>query len=193
MFDVSGHGISSGLLTLLVKSIITRNFHLRKVEKLGRVMEFINEEMISEMGQSENFVTGILLRFEDDRVEYVNSASPDVIFKSGTSGKVGRVLDKMGDSYISRFLGVADMKGPVSSLTMKLMAKDCLFLYTDCMVEAENAQGRAFQETGIMASLKNAPGSSARDILDHIMFDFNNFLEGRQARDDLTAILIKRK
>jgi serine phosphatase RsbU (regulator of sigma subunit) len=193
LFDVSGHGISSGLLTLLVKSIITRNFHLRKEEKLGKVMEFINEELISEMRQSDNYVTGILLRFEDERVEYVNSASPDVIFKSGASGKVGRVLDKMGDSYVSRFLGVADMKGPISSLTIKLTANDCLFLYTDCMVEAENARGRAFEETGIMASLKNAPGGSARDILRYIINDFNHFLGGTQVRDDLTAILIKRK
>jgi serine phosphatase RsbU (regulator of sigma subunit) len=193
MFDVSGHGVSSGLLTLLVKSIITRNFHFRKVEKLGKVMEFINEELVTEMSQSDNYVTGILLRFEEERVEYVNSASPDVIFKSGATGKVGRVLDKMGDSYVNRFLGVVDMKGPISSLTIKLATNDCLFLYTDCMVEAKNAQGRAFEETGIMASLKNAPRGSARDILDHIMSDFNNFLAGKQVRDDLTAILIRRK
>ena len=33
LFDVSGHGISSGLLTLLAKSIISRNFNLHRDEK----------------------------------------------------------------------------------------------------------------------------------------------------------------
>ncbi len=192
LFDVSGHGISSGLLTLLVKSIIRRNFYLNKDKDLGRIMELINDVLIAEMGATDHYVTGVLVRFNGNRIEYVNCASPDILFRSGKTGKVGRVLENAGDNITGRFLGVTDMKEPFSALTIAMERGDCLFLYTDCLSEAKNRQGRSYEETGIMASFQNAPGSTAREILDHIMDNFNEFREGTPVRDDLTAILIKR-
>ncbi len=193
LFDVSGHGISSGLLTLLVKSIISRNFYLHKDKTLGRIMEMINEDLIAEMGTTDHYVTGVLVRFDNDHVEYVNCASPDLIFRLGKSGRVGRVLDNAGINCTGRLLGVADMKESISAVTITMDQRDCLFLYTDCLAEAKNAHGRSYEETGIMASLQNAPEGSARDILDHIMNNFNEFRKGSPVRDDLTAIIIKRK
>ncbi len=193
LFDVSGHGISSGLLTLLVKSIISRNFHLHKDKTLGQIMERINDELITEIGATDHYVTGMLIRFDNDRVEYVNCASPDLILRSGASGRIGRVLDDNGASCTGRFLGVVDMKEPIAAMTMTMARGDCLFLYTDCLLEAKNVHGRSFEETGIMASLQNAPDGTAREILDHVMNNFNDFREGRPVRDDLTAILIKKR
>ncbi len=193
LFDVSGHGVSSGLLTLLAKSTITRNFHLYRKEKLGRVMEFINDGLIAEIGQTDNYVTGILLRFDGDTVEYANSASPDMLFRSGPSGKTGKVTDRTGNKITGRFLGVAEMRAPISALSIKLLPGDCLFMYTDCMIESQDGRGRIYQETDLMGSLKNARGATAREILDHILADFDRFVEGCPVKDDLTAILIKRK
>ncbi|MBN1497875.1 MAG: SpoIIE family protein phosphatase [Spirochaetes bacterium] len=193
LFDVSGHGVSSGLLTLVAKSTITRNFHLHREEKLGKVMEHINEGLIQEMGQTDNYVTGVLLRFDGDTVEYVNCASPDVIFRSGSSGKTGRVADRTGKTITSGFLGVAEMKMQFNALAVKLLPGDCLFMYTDCLIESRNPDGIPYQETDIMATLKKARGDSAREILDQIINDFDQFIQDTPVRDDLTAILIKRK
>lgn len=156
-------------------------------------MEFINEGLIAEMGQTDNYVTGTLMRFDGDIVEYVNSASPDVAFLSGSSGKTGKLTDRTGKKITSGFLGLAEMKGPISALTIKLMPGDCLFMYTDCLIESKNSQGRLYQETDIMAALKNARADTARGILDHILDNFDQFLEDTPVRDDLTAILIRRK
>jgi serine phosphatase RsbU (regulator of sigma subunit) len=102
-------------------------------------------------------------------------------------------MDRTGKSCISGFLGVPEMKAPISALTVKLLPGDCLFLYTDCLVESQNSQGRQYQETGIMGSLKNIPDGTAREMLGYIIRDFDEFLEGKPIRDDLTAILIKMK
>lgn len=193
MFDVSGHGVSSGLLTLLVKSTITRIFHQNREEKLGKVMEDINDALINEMGQTDNYVTGILLRFDGDTVEYANSASPDMTFRSASTGRTGKVTDRTGNNITSGFLGVAEMKAPISALTIKLLPGDCLFLYTDCLIESQNSRGRLYQETDLMVSLKNAGGETAREILDHILGDFDRFMEDSRVKDDLTAIVIKRQ
>lgn len=87
-----------------------------------------------------------------------------------------------------------EMEYPYKSLTVKINPGDCLLLYTDCFQETENIEGRSYEDVGIMESLKNAPDGSAQIILDYILNDYYNFA-GRKKdfKDDLTAILIKRK
>ena len=191
LFDVSGHGVSSGLLTLLTKSIITRNFNLYRNEKLSIIMEHVNTELIDEIGRIDNYVTGILLRFAGDHAEYVNCAHPDIVFKSGSSGRVGKILDKMGDSFRSLVLGVEGVNRPFPSVSLKLGRGDCLFMFTDCLIEAKDEQGDTYDEARIMESMKNAPDGSARDVLDHIMKDFYSFHGTAQFKDDLTALCIR--
>ncbi|MBN2160714.1 MAG: SpoIIE family protein phosphatase [Spirochaetes bacterium] len=193
LFDVSGHGVSSGLLTLITKSIISRNFYSMIKDKIVTVMEHINNQLIEEIGQIDNYVTGILLRFTDDRFEYVNCAHPDIVFRSGSTGRVGMILEKPGERYRSFFLGVRDMQQSFPSLSVKLGSGDCLFLYTDCMIENENSGGQVFGETRIMESLRKAPEGDARSMLNHIINNFNEFHRGTEFKDDLTAILIKRR
>jgi len=193
LFDVSGHGVSSGLLTLLAKSIITRNFNLYRNEKLSVIMEHVNTELIAEIGRIDNYVTGILLRFTGDYAEYVNCAHPDIVFKSGSSGRVGRILDKMGDGYRSLVLGVEGVNQPFPSVSLKLGRDDCLFMFTDCLIEADDGQGNTYDEARIVESMKNAPDGPAQDVLDHIMKDFNAFHGKTQFKDDLTALCIKVK
>jgi serine phosphatase RsbU (regulator of sigma subunit) len=193
IFDVSGHGLSSGLLTLLSKSIISRHFNFQKDQRLSVIVENINKEMIDEIGQIDNYVTGILLRFLDDRVEYVNCGHPDIVFRSGVSGKVGMIMDRSGVESKSCFLGVIGVNRPFPSLSLKLGAGDCLLLYTDCLLEAPDSRGRNFGETGIMEALRRAPNGTAQEILDHVMVEFNEFHGGTALKDDLTAMVIKRK
>ena len=52
IFDVSGHGISSGLVTMLVKNIIEQEFHDGSNEKLEDVMYIINDRLIEEKGNT---------------------------------------------------------------------------------------------------------------------------------------------
>lgn len=192
IFDVSGHGLSSGLLTLLAKSIIARHFYLQKEQPLSVIVESINKEMINELGQIDNFITGILLRFMDDRVEYVNCAHPDIVFRSGVSGRVGMIMAKSGVEKKSSFIGVAGVNTSFPSLSLKLGPGDCLLLYTDCMLETAGG-GEAFGESGIMDALRTAPDGPARGIMDHILTVFSDHHRGAPLKDDLTAIIIKRK
>jgi phosphoserine phosphatase RsbU/P len=194
IFDVSGHGISSGLITLIGKSIIYETFMGMRGEKLNRVFEQINKKLIKEIGHIDNYLTGILVRFNDDSVEYVNSGHPDMIYRATRSGRVGKVLDRDGISISGPFMGTREMEQPYKSLTIKINSGDCLLLYTDCLNEAADSSGNSYEDTRIMESLKNAQDGSARAILDRVMEDFYSFVGRRENfKDDLTAILIMRK
>ncbi|MBN2159551.1 MAG: SpoIIE family protein phosphatase [Spirochaetes bacterium] len=194
IFDVSGHGIASGLITLMSKSIVYGNFIHMKGEKLNRVFDSINRKLIKEFGHIDNYLTGILIRFDNDRMEYVNSGHPDLMYRSSRTGKVGRVLDRDGNSISGPFMGTRDMERPYTSLTIKINRGDCFLLYTDCLLETGDAEGNIYDESKIIESLKNAPAAGAQEILDYILGDFYAFAGKRDNfKDDLTAILIRRK
>jgi len=75
LFDVSGHGLSSGLITLTSKSIISRYFSAMQKNSLNRVIEKINDEIKTELKNVDNYLSGVLLRFDNNNniVEYVNA------------------------------------------------------------------------------------------------------------------------
>ena len=194
IFDVSGHGISSGLLTIIAKSIIHRNFYESRHEKLPDIVKKINEELIHEIAQADKYLTGILLRFKDDIVEYSNNGHPDAFFKVSGKEKVGRVVNREGESIKGMFLGIADMNSSFDALSLRLHKGDCIFLFSDCLLESKNSAGEVYTENHIKDSLKRAPAGTAREIMDYLINDFDAFIgQGTSLQDDLTAIVIVRK
>jgi phosphoserine phosphatase RsbU/P len=194
IYDVSGHGISSSLLTIIARSIIQRNFIRGIDEKLNRVMERINTELIEEIGQSDKYITGIMLRFQSDRIEYVNSGHPDAYFRIAGSHKTGKVTNRKGESVKGMFLGVASMEQVYDILSIRLSSGDFLFIYSDCFLEATNIRGEYFGEDGVKRAVATAPEGPAGDVMDHIIKQLNGFVKpGIALSDDLTAMVIKKK
>lgn len=194
IFDVSGHGISSGLLTLIAKSIIYETFMDMRSERLNAVFDRINKKLIKEIGHIDNYLTGILVRMNDDSLEYVNGGHHDMAYRLGRSGKVGKVLGRDGNTLAGPFMGIREMEEPYRSVTIKIGAGDCFLLYTDCLDETWDTSKRSYGESRIMESLKKAPDGSASDILRCVMNDFYSFA-GKEDnfKDDLTVMVIKRK
>lgn len=193
LFDVSGHGIASGLLTLLARSIAYRRVIENRDKKLSRVMEFINRDLITEMGSIDNYLTGILLRFTGDNVEYVNAGHADLLIKRGATGLVKKVRPKDRE-FKGNFLGVAAMERPFNSIIFKIAKDDVLLLYSDCFEESENDYGEQYGVERISASLGSVSSEkSAREILKHLISNFSDFTGNRKIKDDLTLILLKRK
>lgn len=192
IFDVSGHGISAGLITILARSIISRNFNSMISGNLRFVFEGINKDLITEIGSIDTYLTGILLRFKGKKVEYVNAGHPDLFIKREKSGAVSPV--KPRDREIKgQLLGkeITDEKFDV--LAFNVAQGDVLLLYTDGLVGCTNADGKIYGTSRLAETLKNSPAGSAKEILDFISTDFNNFIRNNPLRDDVSALVLKRK
>jgi len=197
IFDVSGHGIAPGLLTLMAKSIVSASFMEHRGESLTAIVESINRKLISEIRDVDNYLTGVLLRFAEDRIEYINCAHPDVICKKIDIDRTGKVLDKSGKRVSGPILGI-DAQGSTDfssfdEITFRIKKGDILLLYTDSMLESTNQEGKAYGETMVMKSLQNARGETAQDLLNCVIGDFFNYIAPREIIDDLTVILIRKK
>ena len=93
MFDVSGHGVSAGLITMIARSIVFRVFRSSDDIPLDIVLDKINEELIEQIGDIDNFITGTLLRFRGST--RWNISMPDIpgSCAKGRNGRVVSVLD----------------------------------------------------------------------------------------------------
>jgi serine phosphatase RsbU (regulator of sigma subunit) len=190
LFDVSGHGVASGLITMLAKSILFRNFHDEAHRDLNQIMAISNLNLIKEIGDLGNYLTGIMLRFAGDDVQYVNAGHPDLLHRS-TDGRVRTVRDENNDAKGS-FLGIKIMEDNYGMITFPAEKGDSLLLFTDCLMETADREGREFGVEGIAAALREAPRASAAEELDYVMKQFSLYHENTVIFDDLTVILVKK-
>jgi len=191
LFDVSGHGISAGIFTLLAKSILGRNFTRMKDAGLGKVVENVNADLKSDISSVDNYLSGIMLRFRDDRVEYVNAGHHALLMRRAGTGKAGMVKPQDRDQR-GAILGMDDIGGDFDVVRFRMATDDVLLLYTDGLDESFNETGKQYGRKRIIESLENAPAGPARAILDHIMDEFYRFLGLKPPGDDCTVIVIRR-
>ena len=191
LFDVSGHGISSGLLTILAKSILYRKFLQKPERRLNSVMESFNEDLLAEIKDVDNYLTGILLRMNGDTVEYVNAGHIDLLARRSNPGRAFRV--KPNDRPFNKNLvGVAGIENRFDVLKFSVGTGDMLLLFSDGIVESKNGERVPFGEERLLQAFQEAPAGSARAALEHVMNVVRAFTGGGSFQDDVTVILAMR-
>jgi serine phosphatase RsbU (regulator of sigma subunit) len=192
VLDVSGHGIASGLITMIARSVMYRNFFRLRAAPLNTVIAEANGEMTEEIRGSGKYLTGILLRFTDDIVEYVNAGHPDLIVKKSSSGRTHMVRPKNED-FKGIFLGVEGMELSCKSVKFRVDAGDTLLLFTDCLIEGKNDRGVPYGMDRLKETLLSVPPGTAHAVLNGILEDFLQFIGEKKLTDDLTIIIAKRR
>ena len=191
LMDVSGHGIASGLITMIAKSVVFRNFNKYTGIGLNRVIENTNDDLISELHNVDNYLTGILLRFKGNIVEYVNAGHPELLLRRASTNKVDIVGPDDGRNYKGYFLGLEAMKMPFSQINFPMRKDDTLLLYSDCLNESSNSEGEEYGIPRVMQSFTEA-GGTAGDIVRNMVNGLYNFTGTQKLNDDLTIIAIRR-
>lgn len=190
MFDVSGHGIASGLITMIARSVFHRNFTRGRILPLARVIQNANRDLIAEIGKVDNYLTGILLRFAGDTVHYVNAAHSDLLRKTGNGG--AEIVNFADRDVKGHFLGAQGVEEPYEEMRFSISPGDMLFLYTDCLYEEKSRSGEQFGMDRLVAALADAPSGSAQEALDFVLHRFHDFVGSEELRDDLTVIVLRK-
>lgn len=194
VYDVSGHGIASGLVTMIAKTIIYNNFRrgIKRGEPAAEIIARANEDLKREIESVGYYITGIMLRFAGDTVEYVNAGHPDLYLKRG--GEVHAILTEAGEDAGGAFLGITGLATMSRELRLTAVPGDFLVLFTDCLLEARNAGGEEFRTTRLAETLARATADTARGIIDQIMAAFNAFVtDPSHLHDDLTVMVLRRR
>ncbi len=203
LFDVSGHGIAAGLVTMLCKNIIAQKFRDglyvgESHEDLGVVMENINRGVITAKGDIENYLTGLLLRVDNApegeacRAELSNAGSPIPLLYKNETKKCVEIKTKT-PSIQYGMIGIRGLEVSFPPQQFEMAPEDALVLYTDGLTEAVNSQGEQFGRERLSQSIANAGSVSAQARLTSILKDLNAFAEDVPFDDDITIIVLQRK
>lgn len=198
LFDVSGHGVASGLVGILSKYLASQIFRMYSDKKLNAMLKAFNRSLTEAKGMVENYLTGVFLRVCGSALEYVNAGQPDVFIKR--PGKKTAALGEDKKGFRGTFIGIEGLPEEWKTVEEKLEKGTYLLLYTDCLVESRNLMGfemdgrilgkvfdRACQKNG------NSEGKTAKKVLEDLMDAFESFTEGVPWKDDLTVIVLRYK
>ena len=190
IFDVSGHGIASGLVTMLVKNIIFQEFTNGHDDKLKSIIDRINIRYIKEKGNIENYLTGILSRMNGSKVEFINAGHSMPIFYSAKEDSAYYIED---DSTAFGAIGLPDIPTNFVSHFVEMQRGDELIFFTDGATEATNAQGEDFGKDRLLKSIFRNADRPLTTQVNCIVSDILTFVGSEPQKDDITIIILKKK
>jgi sigma-B regulation protein RsbU (phosphoserine phosphatase) len=190
--DVSGHGISSSLLTVLSKPIFYRMFHKNRNKPLDEVLEKTNKQIIKEVHDSGNYLTCILLRIDKNHIEYINAAHPDILIKRASENTVHWGFKK-GEELQGTMLGIGDVQLYGEPVSIVLDKGDFVVVYTDCLIESRNRKDVLFSDEDLKSVVHALPNNiSAEEACRAIVDSLKIHMETTPLNDDLSVIVIKK-
>jgi sigma-B regulation protein RsbU (phosphoserine phosphatase) len=80
---------------------------------------------------------------------------------------------------------------PYATAARALAPGDCLYLFTDGITEASDAEGRLFEESRLEESLRVSAGAPAREIVDASIARVREFVGDTPQSDDIAAMAIR--
>lgn len=194
LFDVSGHGVASGLVGILSKYIAEKVFREQKDESLDNVLKIFNSVLTKEKGMIENYLTGVFLRVKGNLIEYVNAGHTDVLLKKNDSKKKEvSILGSNIKDFRGSFIGIHGLPEEFKVVTERVEKGDSIILFTDCLIESRNLAGDELGIDLLQKVVKKIESKSAKEILNSIVDSFDAFTEAVPVRDDLTVIVLKYK
>lgn len=188
LLDASGHGIASALVTAIARPIFFTFHRLNKDRPLFHSMADANVELCREIGELTSYLTGISVRLEKDSMTYVNAAHPPGLF---FRAKTGRITELPNDGIP---LGVPEFRGePLVSRKARVSPGDILFLYTDGLTEAMDAQGEMLGVEAVARCIVKNSSASASEIQSRVIELVKSHSSHFDCvRDDITFIVAKR-
>ena len=185
MADVSGKGIPAALFMMVSKSILKNNAMLGKSP--AEIVTAANETICSN-NKMQMFVTvwmGIL-EISTGKITAVNAGHEYPAIR-----RAGQGFDLMKDKHGFVVGGMEGIR--YKEYEIQLNPGDKLFLYTDGVPEATNADQQLFGTDRMIAALNSAAEGSARDVLVNVRKNVDEFVQDAEQFDDLTMLCLDYK
>ena len=197
LFDVTGHGASAGLITMLAKTIFERNLNASPHKTLNESANKINKGLIKELNGTGQYLTGILLKVKGSKIEYINAGHPNLIMRRQGASSLEVQPEKDGDqAYKGMMFGVEGSLQTYTPIKIHARSNDLFVLYTDGFTECRNNEGEEFKEERILNFLNTVDhASSAKKILSGLLSQQRAFIGNHEDGlfDDASVIIFKKK
>lgn len=186
--DVTGHGIESGVLMLMVQSI-TRALHEQGISDPLAFLQVLNRAIYKNITRTkaDKHLSLSFLDYADGRISISGQHEEVLFIKKGD-------LQRIDTIDLGFPIGLEeDISDFVTSMSVSFDPEDVIILFTDGITEAENADGQLYGIERLMGSALRSYGRSAQSIADTIIEELKSFIGSAAVLDDITLVVIKRK
>ena len=191
IYDISGHGISSGIVTLLAKNIVKQEFFNNKSEDLSKTLQRFSERFMAERGEIERYITGVVVRTINGKVELVNAGHQMPLLYKKSTGKIEPIL-QAPDSFGA--IGLSSISANYVAQSVDMESGDELILFTDGLTECRNPKGESLGRDRLLNILgKHIFTPNINSQMRGIIFEIASFMNGSSSDDDMTIILLRKR
>ncbi|MEG1431254.1 MAG: PP2C family protein-serine/threonine phosphatase, partial [Oscillospiraceae bacterium] len=185
MADVSGKGVPAALFMVIAKTL------LKNVAQTGlspkQVLEKVNNQLCVG-NDAEMFVTVWLgvMEISTGKLVAANAGHEFPVIKRA-DGDYQLIRDKHG-------FVLSGMEGSrYTEYELQLDPGDKLFLYTDGVPEATDANNELFGNDRMLESLNRHKDENCESLLHNVKLDVENFVGSAPQFDDITMLSLERK
>ena len=183
MADVAGKSVPAALLMATFQASLHTLASAAK--GLPDLVEGLNGYACAHSLEGLRFTTAFLADLEPAArdLTYVNAGHNPPILRRA-SGQIERL--EAGGLPLGIARGARHDYGNTT-----LNSGDLLVIYTDGVVEAENATGEQYGDPRLLQLLSSPPGGSARDDLSRLMASMDAFVGAARQHDDITCVVLR--
>jgi serine phosphatase RsbU (regulator of sigma subunit) len=187
--DVTGHGLESGVLMLMVQTAV-RTLFANQVNDPKQFFSLLNQVVYKNLQRinSDKNLTLTLLDYQNGKLRF--SGQHEEVLVVRKNGEVERI-DTVDLGFM---VGLeADIEHFVNCLEVELDVGEGVVLYTDGISEAFNPHRVAYGVERLCQVIRAHWHDSARDIKRAIINDVMRHIGSHQQMDDITLLVIKRR
>jgi len=187
--DVTGHGVESGVLMLMVQSV-SRALYERGVTDPREFLDVLNRSIFKnvERTRSDRHLSLAFVDYADDTVTISGQHEEVIVIRQ--DGTVER-FDTMDLGFP---IGLEpDINDFLSSTILPFERGDTMVLFTDGITEAESEDGRLYGVDKLIASARRAHEHGAKKIAAAIIADVRAHIGKQKVHDDITLVVLKHR
>jgi sigma-B regulation protein RsbU (phosphoserine phosphatase) len=185
--DVTGHGLESGVLMLMVQSVARTLLESGELDP-KRFLTVLNNVICKNVARTEsgNNLTLSFVDYSDNTVTLTGQHEEVIFIRK--DGEVERV-----DTIDLGFpVGLeAEISQFVQSRAIHFEAGDLMILYTDGVTEAESPEGSLFGISRLCESARFHRKGTATEIKQGIVRDVMEHIDNQKIHDDITLLVLK--
>jgi serine phosphatase RsbU (regulator of sigma subunit)/nitrate reductase NapE component len=187
--DVTGHGLESGMLMLMVQTAVRTLLESNETDP-QKYLDTLNRTIYHNINrmESDKNMTLCLLDYYKSSVRIYGQHEEVLIVRKG--GKLQRIdTTDLGfaiglEEEISHLVAYADIR---------LLPHDIILLYTDGITEAEDINGALYGLKRLTTVLQKNWELTAEEIKEAIIQDLWQFIGTQKLLDDITLVVLKQK
>lgn len=185
--DVSGHGVSAALITMLIKEAFVR--YSRRFDNPRDLLDALNSNLSHLMQVYHSFFTAFYCILTKDNILLYSCAGHYEMYL------LQKATGRLKQLYTSGImLGMTKESHKwLKQQEIKVERGDRIILYTDGIIDNKDSRGRPYEITRFKEALLKSARLSCREMVDFVIADVAAYSKNEVSKDDQTLVIVEVK